>query len=110
MYPKVTRSDLRGLPYKLQSTVDPYVWGKVGTKLNTDSTQYILDIIKLQRERERTQSSFLTVNDSNIQNKDNKVKQPISKEIKKRMCNRIQEVEMKYYALRYKETGLSATK
>lgn len=38
MYPKVTRSDLRGLPYKLQSTVDPYVWRKVGTKLNTDST------------------------------------------------------------------------
>ena len=29
MYPKVTRSDLRGLPYSLQSTVDPYVWGKI---------------------------------------------------------------------------------
>ena len=64
-----------------------------------------MDIIKLQREREkerererereRTQSSLLTVNDSNIQNKDNKVKKSISKEIKKRMCNRIQEVEMK---------------
>lgn len=30
--PKVTRSDLRGLPYKLQSNVDPYVWGKLHTK------------------------------------------------------------------------------
>ena len=29
MYPKVTRPDLRGLPYSLQSTVDPYVWGKL---------------------------------------------------------------------------------
>lgn len=28
-YLKVTRSDLRGLPYSLQSTVDPYVWGKI---------------------------------------------------------------------------------
>lgn len=26
--PKVIRSDLRGLPYKLQSNVDPYVWGE----------------------------------------------------------------------------------
>lgn len=26
--PKVTRSHRRGLTYKLQSNVDPYVWGK----------------------------------------------------------------------------------
>lgn len=32
IHPKVIRSDLRGLLYELQSTTDPYVWGKVGTK------------------------------------------------------------------------------
>ena len=60
---------------------------------------------------ERTQSAFLSVNDSNIQNNGNKVKKCIkrNKKDRKRMCNRIQEVEMQY-ALRYKETGLSTIK
>lgn len=30
--PKITTSDLRGLPYKLQSNADPYVLGKVNRK------------------------------------------------------------------------------
>lgn len=60
---------------------------------------------------ERTQSAFLSVNDSNIQNNGNKVK--VSKrnlKNRKRMCNRIQEVELQQYALRYKETALSIIK
>ena len=70
---------------------------------------YKIFVIKLHWER--TQSAFLSVNDSNIQNNGNKVKKSIkrNKKDRKRMCNRIQEVEMQY-ALRYKETGLSTIK
>ena len=50
MYLKVTRSDLRGLPYSLQSTVDPYVWGKIdkGKQEGYDVSYQFYKVVMLQ--------------------------------------------------------------